>query len=186
MRNSLIPILKSRIEQKFGEPISHTYQCSALQEKILEETGEWLGLSTLKRLFGLVSNSHMPRLSTLNIMSRYLGYENYSEFELENGVEELVSEFTEIESIETENLKAGEIVSLRYNPDRRITMKYTGEGWFVIVSSYGSKLMKGDRLRVSQFVKNFQFFVSDVKRDGQSLGSYVGAKQGGIVSLKIR
>lgn len=181
----LMPKFKEAIESKFGEKISYTYQCEALQKSILQSTGEQLGLTTLKRIFGFVAGNNLPRRSTLDILSKYIGYQDFSDFENMQGHGSFASSFVDAEKIETENLKPGDIVELKYHPDRRLKIKYLGDNFFIVISSTSSKLMKDDRLKISQMVKGFEFFVSDVVRDGKSLGSYAGAKQGGIISLHL-
>jgi hypothetical protein len=48
-----------------------------LSEKILEKTGERLSVSTLKRIWGKVRYDSTPTLATLNVLARFLDYENW-------------------------------------------------------------------------------------------------------------
>lgn len=52
-----------------------------LSEKILEKTQERLSVSTLKRIWGKVRYDSTPTLATLNVLARFLDYENWREFE---------------------------------------------------------------------------------------------------------
>ena len=41
---------------------------------------ESVSTSTLKRLWGYVGDSHLPRLQTLDILARYLGHDDFKQF----------------------------------------------------------------------------------------------------------
>jgi len=51
-----------------------------LSEKILEKTQERLSVSTLKRIWGKVRYDSTPTLATLNVLARFLDYENWRDF----------------------------------------------------------------------------------------------------------
>ena len=186
IKNSLLPTLKNKIEERFGMPVSYTFQCLPLQKSIQNVTGEILSLSTLKRVMGLVANTHLPRRSTLDILARYVGYTDIAALENEEGYGNITSEFTDIDGIEAADLHVDTEIILHYNPDRKLRLKYCGEGWFKVLSSRNSKLNMGDRLKINQLLKGFELYISEVVRDGTSLGPYVGAKQGGIIYLRKR
>ncbi|SDZ88194.1 hypothetical protein [Pedobacter hartonius] len=57
-----------------------------LSSRILEKTGERLSVSTLKRIWGKVSYDHAPAKSTLNILARYAGYENWRSFTVQHAI----------------------------------------------------------------------------------------------------
>lgn len=186
MRNSILPELKKRIEERFGSEVTYTFQCIPLKRSIQEVTGETLSLSTLKRLMGLVASSHLPRRSTLDIIARYVGYPDFAAFESIAGDGTLTSEFTEVESMEADDMAPGAELILRYNPDRKLNLRYQGDGWFLVLNSRNSKLKDGDLLKIKQVVRGFELYVADVVRDGKSLGAYIGAKQGGLIDLKTK
>ena len=178
--------LKDYIAEKFGEEIRYSYQCIALELSIYEETGEHLGLTTLKRIFGFAEYSNLPRKSTLDILSKYVGFKNYSEFKTKNPEGEINSDFTEVELIDCEKLGKGERIKLRYHPDRQLKLMNLGGDKFEVIAVSGGKLREGDTLTIHQIVKGFELVVSEVERDGKSLGSYVAARQGGIISIYRR
>ena len=51
-----------------------------LSETLAERMGEHVSTSTLKRIFGYVSCSTMPRRSTLDILSHFVGCKDWEEF----------------------------------------------------------------------------------------------------------
>lgn len=175
--------LKTLIEKEFGEQIKYPFQCAALEQAIFDKSGERIGVSTLKRIFGFTTAVHIPRQSTLDVLARYVGYNDYTGLISDIGNSCEISCFTPVETIESEDLKPGETVKIAYNPNRALELKYLGDSRFEVVDSKGSKLQRGDLLKISQLALNFQFLVTEVVRDGFNLGSYVGARQGGLTEI---
>jgi hypothetical protein len=75
----MITYLKNQVQQRIRLSIDSTADCKQLIDAIYEETGELLGTNTIRRLFGLLPG-RQPRLSTLHILARYLGYDSYEDF----------------------------------------------------------------------------------------------------------
>ena len=81
-----IEICKKLLEQKFSFGNGHGYtqkDLELLSNYIEEETGVYISLSTLKRLW---KNNFKkgPQLATLNALVNILGYNNWQHFKLEN------------------------------------------------------------------------------------------------------
>lgn len=177
-------ILK-KIQEKFGSPISYSSQCDALAEAIFEGTGERIGTSTLKRMFGLVGEKVTPRTSTMDIIAQYIGYPNYALLVKDLGKDADISMFTPVDGIDVAQLKKGSQIQLCYDPNRLIIMSYTGDYKFIVNESYGSKLQKGDELVITQLAVGFDLLISNVVREGKNLGAYHAAKQYGLKSIEI-
>lgn len=144
--------------------------------------------TTAKRLFGLVDESERKRVqhtSTLDRIAKFLGYESYREVLKSIGELDYSSEFTQIESIDSSKLNIGSHIVVRYEPSREIVMTYTGDCRFIIDDSLNCKLRKGDIVSISNIVKGQEMIATDVIRNGQPLGGYRAAKDGGITSIEI-
>lgn len=72
--------LLKKVEQRYGRRISTSTDFEALSVVIEHKTGELVSASTLKRLWGYVSMRPTPRISTLDILSRYLGTRDFQTF----------------------------------------------------------------------------------------------------------
>lgn len=75
--------LKNSIEKQlqWGETTHwRSYDFEKLSEKIQEETGVILSISTLKRVFGKVSYGSSPSVTTLNTLSQFVGFEDWRSF----------------------------------------------------------------------------------------------------------
>lgn len=179
--------IRKRIEGKFGCPLENISQSQELANAIQAETGSYISIATIRRMFGWVSDADVkPHKSTMDIIARYLGYPNFSLLAADLGEDCEISAFTPVESVESANLEEGTRLRITYDPRRIITMSYLGDNRYVIDMQEGSKkLLSGDVLTITHIAVGFELLVSDVKRGGESLGSYHAAKQGGITSIEI-
>lgn len=173
------------IENKFGRQLRYSQECEALVEAIYEETGERLGITTLKRIFGFVGNPVIPRASTMDIIAQYVGYPSYDLLMKDMGNETEISAFAPVDEITTSELTEGTQIQFSYHPNRLIVMTYLGNSKFIINESQNSKLLKGDTVKITHLALNFELVVLEVIRDGINLGSYNAARQGGLTSLEI-
>lgn len=174
-----------RIEEKFGKKLEYSCDCEALSEAIREETGQRIAVATLKRMTGFASQQCNPHLSTMDILARYVGYPNYKLLAKEINDDTEISDFAWVEELESKTLKEGTQLQITYDPGRVLVLTYLGNDTFIVNESYKSKLKQGDKVTISHFTKGFELLVSDVVRDGESLGPYQAAKAGGLTSIEI-
>ena len=70
----------NKLSEKLKEDVSTPAGATKLQLDIETATGERLGLNTVKRLVGVLSSDAKPRISTIKIISDYLGYPDWRAF----------------------------------------------------------------------------------------------------------
>ena len=78
-----LSILLGTIEQLLGWGESTGWQSSdfeQLQQRILEQTGVSLSISTLRRLWGRTTYTHLPSTTTLSTLAKFAGYDNWRHF----------------------------------------------------------------------------------------------------------
>lgn len=76
----MIPLhIKKKIEKKFGKNVRYSKDCEVLAISISKYCGETISASTVKRMFGLRHSTTKPRVSTLDIISNYVGYNSWNE-----------------------------------------------------------------------------------------------------------
>lgn len=174
----------SKILAKYGKDEVYSADCASLAGKI------GIGETTVKRMLGLVGENspernRTPHVSTMDILAKWLGYDNYKSLLREIGEQDYSSEFTSMDSIDVKDLPDGTQVQIKYEPARVIVMTYLGNSTFMINESINSKLQKGDRVTISFLVLGQELIVKDVMRDMRNLGGYRGAKDGGLTSIEI-
>lgn len=173
------------IRERFKAPIQYPQQCEALALAIQETTGQTLGTTTLKRMLGFVNGPTTPRPSSLDIIAQYLGYPDYKLLAKDLGEDADISDFRNVESIDSLDLEPGEQIQITYHPNRLLILSYLGDNHYLVNESRGSKLLKGDKLIIAGFYVGFELLITDVERARKHLGSYQAAKQGGLTSVEI-
>ena len=71
--------LKQKVASKFGRPIRSLSDLKDLKDEILLFTNQSVGFNTLRRFYGFLPTTK-PSRNTLNYLSKYVGFENYSSF----------------------------------------------------------------------------------------------------------
>lgn len=186
MENDKIETLKSMVEEKAGrKPISPT-DFNFLLGEISRITHETLSLSTIKRIWGYVPSGHVPNVSTLSILSRYVGFTGWDDFSnsFECGMLD-DSEFLSGNQVVPARLKEGVEVEFRWMPDRYCRVVYIGGEHFRVVESVNSKLVPGDTFQTSLFSLHNPLYLTDLRREGCQPRTYVAARRRGISGLRV-
>lgn len=76
----MIERLKSSVEEKFGKKVSCQKDCKILSNCILDSNGEYISPATLRRLFGFLITNSNPSRVTHDILSRYVGYNDWEHY----------------------------------------------------------------------------------------------------------
>lgn len=71
--------LQKKIESKFGRSIRSLSDLKDLKEDVFKFTNYSIGFNTLRRFYGFLPTTK-PSRNTLNYLSKYVGFENYSSF----------------------------------------------------------------------------------------------------------
>ena len=175
-------LLKSMVEKSVGRKMQNPSDFEALKDEINERCGNALSDSTLKRFWGYVKGYGSTRMSTLNILSRFVGFAGWDDFVnyAERGGE--ASSFVMGESVKAEDLAEGELVVVTYPPDRRCVFRRTADG-FVVVESVNSKLKAGDTFTCNAFIVGEPCYLYNLSHEGKSGLAYVIGKSKGLTML---
>ena len=176
----LSPNIKNLLSKHCGREIATPNDCHVLALDIESRTGEHVGVNTLKRLLGFIDDEREPRVTTLNIIARYLGHDDWESLKLLDD-EAGNSDFNEAQTeLHASQLKTGAMIEITYLPNRRVVIKYLGGNSFVVMESENGKLRAGDSLYLEHIVRGYPLLVSEVVRNGTSLGTFTAGKQQGI------
>jgi len=177
--------LRHQIEEAIGRRIKTSTDFTFLSGAIWERTHENISASTLKRLWGYVSGADTIRNSTLEIMSKFLGFTGWDNF-LEYIAQDNGSDFTvEREHTKTEELNVGNVISVSWKPNRHCKFRYLGENNFVVEHSENSKLKEGDTFRCSIFILGEPLFLTNLIQDGKEPVTFKAGNKGGLCSISI-
>lgn len=73
----LHPIVKGLIEEKIGKKIRYPADCEFIVVEIEKITKQRISTNTIKRLLGFIQGVRTPRLYTLDIIAKYLGFNHW-------------------------------------------------------------------------------------------------------------
>ena len=180
---AFIERLKEYIENVAGFKMCTPKNFENLAQGIFNETGSLLSSTTLKRLWGYLHEKEQqtPRLSTLNILSRYIGYIDYDTFcKYQMVDEECESDFLNNRFIKADSLSKGQKVKLMWQPDRVITIQYIGLSMFKVLENKNSKLSPNDIFICNQIVENQPLLLSNLIHENGDPLNYICGKMGGV------
>ena len=173
------PYITELLREKSGNEIRLSRDCDLLALDIESVTGEHIGVNTVKRLLGFIADERSTRTSTLDVIARYLGYDNWDVLRQidENSSN---SAFDDRDEYLACYLEKGQQVAISYPPNRTLTIECLGDNHFRVIKSENGKLQEGDLLTLTHIVRHYPLLVSEVIRDGRSLGAFTAGKTQGI------
>lgn len=172
------------IEKRYARPLRTTTDFEGFSLHLKLQTGEVVSASTLKRLWGYVNDTHVPRGHTLDMLSRYLGYEHFFGFcvWLKSSAAYNSSFFTARQVVSKE-LVPGAEVEIGWSPNRYLRLLYKGDALFEVAEAKQSKLRVGDRFEVSSFLIGQPLSLAYVLRDGIRTSPFIAGRNGGLTLL---
>lgn len=179
-----ITLLRQCVEKSADHPIATSNDFIFLSGEIQGRLKETLSVSTLKRLWGYVDGYTTVRVTTLDILARFVGFPDWETF---------VSDYCEVESVQSSHrvtnpslyanaLNADAKVEICWNPNRRCLLTYRGENLFVVTESENAKLKAGDSFLCDRFTQNEPLYVYRVGEDG-STELFVMGNKGGLTKV---
>lgn len=77
---TVIERLRHAVEQKAGQKIQTPKDFDYLRDCIFSERHDMISTSTLKRIWGYVASDGQPRIASLDLLARYVGYNDWENF----------------------------------------------------------------------------------------------------------
>ena len=174
------------VEKQYGRKLSTTTDFESLSVIIEKATGDLLSSSTLKRLYGYVSLNTVPRKTTLDILSRFIGNRDYETFRISlSNDPQFSSRFFSAKTVTTSELRAGDRLRIGWPANRIVTLNYLGNDLFEVETSVNASLVKGDRFRQVSFMKGYPLYLSRILRNGDYTPAYVAGMNSGLNLLEI-
>lgn len=174
------------IETKFGRKIVTSADFETLSALLQESSKQVISVSTLKRIWGSVSLSPIPRTSTLDILASYIGYDAYRSFCEDLMKKNLIeSGFFETKSLSVSDLSPDDTVEITWAPNRLVLLRYLGNFRFEVVKSENSKLEAGDRFEASNILVGYPLYISRILRNGEYTPSFIAGQSAGISTIKV-
>ena len=178
--------LRKDVEARFGMRPATPADFETLIAQIWLRLHENIALSTLERLWGYVSGAENTRRSTLNVLSRYVGFKDWDDYTDQLRAEEHDSSNPFIaDGIHTEDLQPGQKLEVTWLPNRRCVFRYLGDMRFEVLESINSKLSAGDTFISTFFLTGQPLYMDHLILTGNNTVSYVAGNNGGLQSVKL-
>lgn len=178
----MIDQLKTDIETAINRKISTPKDFSFLRDSIFARLHVWVGRSTLMRLWNYIDNKVEPRESTLDVLSRYLGYKDWEEYK-QNALlpKERQSSLVLCRKLSVlEDLAIGDRIRLTWQPGRVCDIEYLGDLKFLVVESEKTLLCKGDTFQCSLIVEGEPLYLDNLIHDNRPPVAYICGMQSGV------
>lgn len=173
------------VERQYGKVLSTTTDFEVFSLHLKRTNGKELSASTLKRLWGYVSDDHQPRTSTLDILSQYAGHDTFRDFIAwlkENTTDN--SEYLDMHQIISPRLSPGDRIRIGWSPDRLLLLTYLGNNSFEVLEAENSKIHVGDQFAVGCFIQGQPLIIPYIIRNGQHTPPFLAGREGGLTVLK--
>ena len=175
--------LKHRIEKSLKRKMKSPTDFFFLSGAVFERTRETMSPTTLKRLWGYLDGADKTRNSTLEILSRFLGFEGWDHFveeiDKDNGSDEVVSPH-----VKAEELTVGDVIRVSWRPDRHCIFRYLGNMKFIVEEAENSKLKVGNTFYCSLFILDEPLYLSQLVQDNTPPVDFVVGNKDGLCELK--
>ena len=123
----------------------------------------------------MIAYKSASRVTTLDIIARYLGYESWRQY-LSKDVSLIPQSSAFVRKnryIKMYELPEGQCVKLTWDPGRILKVRHIGAGSYKVEESVNGKLRVGDLIQLAQIGKGLPLIALEVERRGMALGSYV-------------
>ncbi len=178
--------LISAVKAKYGKSLATSTDFGEFSLHLGKESGEIISVSTLKRLWGYVRDTHEPRGHTLDILSRYIGYKNFDDYCLWLKTSPIYnSSFFSTKQIISANLKVGQHIEIGWSPNRYLLLQYEGNSIFNVKESKESKLKAGDTFEAECFYMGHPLYLPYVIHENQRTRPFIAGRNGGLTICDI-
>lgn len=149
----LSALLIKRLGEAFGRVPATSADYSYLASAVADRTGEYVSPTTLKRLGGYLNEPVEPRRSTLDLLSRAMGYRDFSDFERSAAAGVSDSDPAAGHWLDAADMGVGDEIELTWFPDRRCRIRYLGDARWEVTESVATRLQPGQRFRCAHLIE---------------------------------
>ncbi len=175
--------LKKQIEQNLKRKMRTPNDFIFLSGAIWERTNNVMSPTTLKRLWGYLDGADETRYSTLTILSKFLGYNDWDEFinqlSTKEGSDPILSPH-----VNSKDLQIGDYVFVSWEPNRRCSFRYLGNDKFIVETAANSKLKEGDTFLCSLFILGEPLYLTELIQGKNPPVAFVVGNKGGLCELR--
>ncbi len=173
--------LLSDIENALHHTMKTPKDFDFLRERIYARLHTLISQSTLMRLWGYVSQPVEPRISTLDTLAQFLGYQDWSDYE-RNAQLPADQQSSPIlnRRLNTRQLHQGEQLRLLWRPNKVCDIEYQGNNFFRVIHAENTRLHAGDTFECLLFIEDEPLYLDNLHHAELPPMAYVCGKKSGI------
>ena len=180
-----IAALRQDIELEVKRLIKTPYDFEFLVGVIWERLHENISPTTLKRLWGYIDGADTTRRTTLCLLARFLGYNDWEAYLANLATRsDIESETFQGEGINIDDLQVGDCIEVTWLPNRRCVFRYEGEAHFLVLESQNAKLHVGDRFETACFIIDKPMYLDRLIRNNEPPTAYVAGSKNGLLTVR--
>lgn len=181
-----IAALRIATGKRLGRTMESRADIILLCSEVERVTHEHLAENTLRRIWGMLPGYDTVYVRTLDVLSRYVGYEHWNDFcdalKKDSGIEsEIVKNG---HAIYVEDLHVGDRIRIGWLPDRECIIQYEGGRTFKAIDCRNSTVQIGDSFECSVFLKHYPLFVDNLVHGGEHCLRYGMGLDNGLTTLE--
>lgn len=178
-----IASLRRDVGRRFGKRLETTTDFTRLSTEIVISKAGYISASTLKRYWGYVKHPYVSkRISTLDILARYIGYGNFNHYAASiDNLEATDSDYNSSLSLDVQTLRPGTKLCISWHPDRDLIAIYQGKLIFLITECRNSRLAPGMLIKCMTLVKGHPLILNVINAESPEESIiYIAGKKHGI------
>lgn len=176
--------LRQSIEDSIGRRLLTAKDFDLLSERVYARVGEMVSSNTLKRIWGKMDEDREPRISTLSILARFIGFTDFYAFindsskSSEAGDSSLLYIGRRLSIID--GLTCGDRLRVTWNPGRVCDIEYNGSLHFRVIHSENTRLKEGDTFLCGIIIEGQPLYLDMLKQGDNPPTAYICGKRGGV------
>lgn len=176
--------LRKNVEEALGRQLQTPKDFDLLSERIFARVGEMVSCNTLRRIWGKMDEGREPRISTLSILARFIGYADFNAFtcnaEKYDGAMDSSSPFMGRRLSVTDGLTRGDRLRLTWQPGRVCDIEYNGSLHFRVIHSENTRLKEGDTFLCGIIIEGQPLYLDQLQQGENPPTAYICGKSGGV------
>lgn len=175
-RRILCEAVEKTINLKMRTPKDFDY----LREQIYQKLSVLISQTTLKRIWGYITEDSTPRDSSLTVLAQFAGFPDYETFCAEITDDDPPSAPILGMRLPVEELSVGDRIILRWDPLRVCVIEFLGQSAFRVISSEKTRLQPDDTFSCSTIIEGEPMYLDNLVQGDHLPVGYVCGKKGGI------
>lgn len=178
--------IRSQIEASLSRRMKTPSDFDFLSGAIWERVREYVSPTTLKRTWGYISGADTIRNSTLNILAKFAGYQEWDDFLVKLGeTSDSNSTFAASNVVDARRLALGDRIEVAWQPNRHCVFRHLGECRFEVEMAENSKLRVGDTFDAVFFSLGEPLYLDNLHQGSKAVGSYLCGNKKGLTKAVL-